>query len=335
MDHHEPATLERLTQAFLEGRCALPQPWASAPLGLCLSGGADSCALALVAARARSESPNAFAGGIVGYHARHALRGSESQGDAASVRELCGRLGLALVELDAKVDTGPGLEARAREARYHSLREAAGRDCLLATAHHRDDQAETVLQRLLRGAGVVGLRGVHSLRHDGIWRPLLATSHRGLLELCRRSGWEPREDSSNADLSFQRNFLRHQFLPPLELQVPGITDQLVALALSAQALEPFLESALGRLASQVRLQIDASGFSADFSACGPDLASDPELEILLERTWTRCGRRPWAGEQRRRLLDDIASGGCGRRLGGQGERAIWGARRLRLEKIQA
>jgi len=64
----------------------------------------------------------------------------------------------------------------------------------------------------------------------------------------------------------------------------------------------------------------------------PDPASDPELDLLLDRAWTRLGRRPWADAQRRRLLSDTASGATGRRSGGQGEIAIWGGKRLRIER---
>jgi len=331
VDPHEPSTLERLTRTLLAGRATLPEPWRTAPLGLCLSGGADSCALALAASRAFHALPDAFPTGIQAFHARHALRGSESDGDAASVRELCGRLGIALTELDAAVSHGPGLEARARTARYAAIRQAAGPATLLATAHHRDDQTETVLLRLLRGAGPVGLRGVHALRSDGIWRPFLPIPRQDLDQACREAGWAPRQDSSNQDPIYARNLLRLRLIPSLESEFPGFADRVASLADAAQSLEPFLDRALARLADRIRLHDDSHGFSCDLSSL-PDPASDPELDLLLDRAWTRLGRRPWADAQRRRLLSDTASGATGRRSGGQGEIAIWGGKRLRIER---
>lgn len=334
MDPHEPSALERLTRTILEGRRALPEPWRTAPLGLCLSGGPDSCALAFAAWRASQADPEVFRAGIGAFHARHALRGGESDGDAASVRELCGNLGIALRELDAAVPHGPGLEARARAARYDAIRQAAGPATLLATAHHRDDQTETVLLRLLRGAGAVGLRGVHALRSDGVWRPLLAAPRMDLERACRESGWTARQDSSNLDPRYARNLLRLRLIPSLESEFPGFAGRVASLADAAQSLEPFLERALCRLADRIRLREDSHGFSCDLSSL-PDPACDPELDLLLERVWTRLGRRPWADVQRRRLLSDAASGAAGRRGGGQDEIAIWGGKRLRIERRHA
>jgi len=331
VDRHEPASLERLTQTLLAGRAALPEPLRTAPLGLCLSGGSDSCVLAFVARQAFQSAPEAFPGGVAAFHARHDLRGSESDGDAASVRELCGRLGIALTELDATVSHGPGLEARARTARYAAIRQAAGPATLLATAHHRDDQTETVLLRLMRGAGPVGLRGVHALRSDGIWRPFLPVPRQDLDQACREANWTPRQDSSNQDPVYARNLLRLRLVPALESEFPGFADRVASLADAAQSLEPFLERALSRLADRIRLRDDEQGFSCDLSLL-PDPASDPELELLFDRAWTRLGRRPWANAQRTRLLSDAASGTTGRRTGGQNEIAIWGGKQLRIER---
>ncbi len=331
MGRDDGSALGRLSAGLLEGLGALPTPWKNAPLGLCLSGGADSCALALAAAQAWREAPILLPRGISAFHARHALRGSASEGDAASVRELCGKLGIAWTEIDARVEPGPGLEARARAARYDAIRGAAGPEVLLCTAHHRDDQAETVLLRLLRGAGATGLRGIHALREDGVWRPFLGHSRADLEAACAAADWEPRQDLSNLDTSFARNDLRHNLLPALESEHPGTTAALAALAQAAQALEPFLERALERLVATLDLRLDARGFSCDLSILD-DPATDPELDLLLERAWTRLGRRPWARAQRTRLLADVARETTGRRAGGQGEIAVWGGRRLRVEK---
>lgn len=306
------SSLSRPAELLAAAHAALPAPLRGRPLGLCLSGGVDSCALALAAAGA------ALPVEVVALHARHRLRGTESEADALSVRELCARLGLPLIEVDAEVAPGPNLEARARLARYRALRAAF--PGLLATAHHRGDQAETVVLRLVRGAGPAGLRGIHALRDDGIWRPFLDLPPSRLEEACRKAGWTWREDASNRDQRFLRNWIRHVWLPE---GGDAIEDALVRLSHSAAALAPVLDARFESIECICSAACDATGFRIDLRPWDAP-ADHPELDLLLERLWSRTGRRPWAAAQRRRLLDDVLSGGRGRRLGGQREVAIWG-----------
>jgi tRNA(Ile)-lysidine synthase len=333
MDGNLGGARRRLAESVAQAADRLPDPRRGGPLVLCLSGGTDSSALALAVSDLRSLRPDLFAAGIRAVHVRHKLRGSESEGDAESVRELCGRLGLALRVVDAAVDPGPGLESRARQARYVALRDAEP-VALLATAHHGGDQAETVVLRLLRGAGPRGLSAIRPLREDGIWRPLLEASRQDLVRTCRESEWLAREDSSNADLKYARNRLRHEFLPAWEREERGVLSALASLARSAQDLEPFLDRALDRLADQVSLELRDHGFQLDLSDWPPDREppqADPELDLLLERTWTRLGRRPWSTEHKARLVADACAGRSGRRSGGQDESAVFGGGRLRVE----
>lgn len=306
---------------MLAGHRALPEPVSRLGLGLCLSGGADSCALALAAGPLRAHA----GGDVVGLHACHGLRGSASEGDRLSVRELCARLALPLIEVDAAVAPGPNLEERARRVRYRKLRESF--PGVLVTAHHRGDQAETVVLRLLRGAGATGLRGIHPLRDDLVWRPLLDQPGADLRQACREAGWAWREDASNTDLSLTRNWVRHAWLPA---QPEGTEAALCELARAAERLAPALGARLDRLAERLGLELLEDGFRLDLSALSSGTFPDPELDLLLERTWTRLGRRPWAGQQRARLLADAASGRVGRRRGGQGEIALWGGSTLQI-----
>ena len=327
MDRDLGGALRLLTETVKSAAGGLGS-WGSRPAVLCLSGGGDSSALAL----AFAPLAGAWPGGVAAAHVAHALRGGESAGDAEAVREICARLGIALRVLDAAVLPGPNLEARAREARYGALRRAFP-DALLCTAHHRDDQAETVMLRLLRGAGPRGLGGIARLRDDGIWRPFLGLSRSDLDRACREAGWVPRMDSSNGDRSFLRNRLRLDVLPEWEASEPGIVPALASLGDAAQAAAPWIERALDRLGTAIDLRIDADGFSLDLSAWDRSRGApgdDPELDLLLERTWTRMGRRPWSAEHRRGLLEDCLGGG-GRRRGGQAERASFGGGRLRVE----
>jgi len=180
--------------------------------------------------------------------------------------------------------------------------------------------------RLLRGAGPAGLRGIHALRDDGIWRPFLGLSRRDLEERCREAGWAWRDDSSNRDQRFLRNWIRHAWLPEggqeLERALAGVATAAARLASALEARMAFLE----RSAS---LSCDPSGFRLDLRPWSDDPAH-PELDLLLERAWTSCHRRPWAAQQRRRLVEDTLSMRTGRRRGGQGETAIWGGGTLQV-----
>ena len=144
-----------------------PEDWQDVTVVLAVSGGADSVALlrAMTAVRGGGE------GRLAAAHLNHQLRGAESDGDEAFVVELCGRLGIACEvgrtpagELAA--ESGDGIEAAARDARYRFLAATAARlgARFVATAHTADDQAETILHRILRGTGIGGLAGIARTR---------------------------------------------------------------------------------------------------------------------------------------------------------------------------
>jgi len=188
-----------------------------------VSGGADSVALLYLLVELRAEL------GIVlsVAHVNHKLRGEESDEDERFVAKLAQQHGLDLHVLEAPVDQTPainaGVEAAARELRYGFFRELAreGRVTQIATAHTLDDQAETVLLRMFRGTGIRGLAGIHpriSFEEHGqsfgeVVRPLLSFRRAALQEFLREQGQSWREDSSNRDLTFLRNRVRHRLLP--------------------------------------------------------------------------------------------------------------------------
>jgi len=207
-----------------------------AVLLVALSGGADSVAL-LLTVRALAEKHGLA---VRAAHVEHGLRGAESLADAHFCRELCQRLGVPFTCDHAALAGGmdaAGAEARARGARYALLLERA-RECradALLLAHHRDDQAETVLARLLRGGGARGLGGMREVSARGgvtIVRPLLAVSKQAILAAL---GSQPyREDGSNARPCCQRNRLRAEVLPLLEKENPRVREH---LAQSAKLLQ--------------------------------------------------------------------------------------------------
>jgi tRNA(Ile)-lysidine synthase len=197
-----------------------------------VSGGADSVALLCLLLELRAEL------GIVlsVAHVNHKLRGEESDEDERFVAKLAGQHGLELHVRRRRLTGGgvptpgrnrppasAGIEAAARELRYGFFRQLAreGRVTKIATAHTLDDQAETVLLRMFRGTGIRGLAGIHPrivFEEQGrafgeVVRPLLGFRRAALLEFLRERGQAWREDSSNRDIAFLRNRVRHRLLP--------------------------------------------------------------------------------------------------------------------------
>lgn len=236
--------LQRIT-GYIE-RHAMFRPGQA--IGVAVSGGADSvCLLYLL----RELAPR-WGLRLQVLHLNHNLRGEESLGDAAFVRDLAGALGLPVTVCDAHFDASPGnLEQAARRARLAFFREriAAGQVDCVAVGHTRSDQAETVLFRFLRGAGTAGLSGIRPVTTDGIVRPLLEADRAEVEAFLRDRGIQWREDSSNSEPRFARNRIRHQLLPHLVRDWnPAIVDALAQTADWAQAEEAWWESEVDRLA---------------------------------------------------------------------------------------
>ena len=188
---------------------------------LACSGGADSLALMVLAAAVRAD--------VVVVHVDHGLRAG-SAAEAGIVRAAAERFGLPMQAVAATVEPGPNLEARARDARYAALR-AVGTP--IAVAHTADDQAETVLLNVLRGAATAGLGGMAPVRDD-IYRPLLGLRRADTEALCAAAGLEPLVDPTNADRAFLRNRIRHEILP--QLNAAAARDLVPLLARQASVL---------------------------------------------------------------------------------------------------
>jgi tRNA(Ile)-lysidine synthase len=177
-----------------------------------VSGGADSLALLVLATEAGCT--------VTACHVDHGLReGSAREADV--VRAAAERFGASFSALRVEVAPGPNLEARARAARYRALPAGA------LTGHTADDQAETVLLNLLRGAGLDGLAGIHA---DGR-RPLLGLRRAETHALCAELGLVPVADPSNDDRAHRRNRVRHELVPLLD----AVAERDVAALLARQA----------------------------------------------------------------------------------------------------
>ncbi len=170
-------------------------------------------------------------------HIHHNLRGADADADAKAAGALARSLGLpfASARLRGRPPKGTSVEAWAREGRYAALERlrAEGGWDWIATAHTLDDQAETVLLRIARGAGLEGLAAVLP-RAGRVLRPVLDFSGAELCGAARLCGMPVREDASNADRRFLRNRIRRDLLPFLDRSLPGFRRHLAALARHAR-----------------------------------------------------------------------------------------------------
>ena len=154
---------------------------------------------------------------------------------AEHCRALCGQLAVPIYVMDVKVDARDpdGPEAAARKARYAAFATVMKEGDCLATAHHQDDQAETVLLRLLRGSGVAGLAAMRAsapLPPGVLWRPLLRLSRADLKAYADRHGLSWVEDPHNLDSRYARSFLRSEIFPRLAARWPAAIEQLARTA---------------------------------------------------------------------------------------------------------
>jgi tRNA(Ile)-lysidine synthase len=253
-----PAAVRRAVQRLnMAGRAGV----------VAVSGGPDSVGLlrALVAVRAEGAL-----GQLVVAHLNHSLRGTESDADESFVRALHGRLAAddaeGLLWRCARIDVaeqsrreGDSLETAARKARYNWLAEVAAETgaAWVATGHTADDQAETVLHRLLRGTGLRGLAGIPARRplRPGVEvvRPLLRVRRGQVLAFLQALGQDWRLDRSNADLTHTRNRLRHELLPHLVQYNPAVVSVLGRLAEQADDARHCAEEQAAALLTEVEL----------------------------------------------------------------------------------
>jgi len=278
-----------------------------------LSGGPDSVAmldalLALAPARGLR---------VVAAHLDHGLRPT-AKDDAAFCRELCARLDVRLYVGSADVSgrarrDGGGVEEAAREERYAFLRGVKEKEeaIAIAVAHTSDDQAETLLLRLLRGAGRRGL-GAMRERAGDLWRPILRASRADVLGHLRARDLPSREDPTNADPAFLRNRIRAELLPYLEARVNPAARETLARAAALLAEEDDLLGELtGPLWSRVA-RCDAGAVLLDREA----LRSAPRAlaRRVVRRALEETGGLKTVGHGHVEKLLALAGGASGRRL---------------------
>lgn len=249
-------------------------------LGVAVSGGPDSVALlgALVELASRKVAH------LTVLHVNHGLR-PEADQEQQLVEGLCQRWQLPCV---VKTLTPPqvrrSIEAWARAERYQFFQQAKEQHCLdaVALAHTRDDQAETVLLRLLRGTGRRGLAGIPARRDDWIIRPLLSCSREEVLSYLTATHLPYATDASNTDLRYTRNKIRHMLLPLLEGEFsPRIRQHLVQTAESLRQEEAWIEEQAQ--SAYKRVQVEEKRLSRTCLLAEPQALHPRILRIWLER----------------------------------------------------
>jgi tRNA(Ile)-lysidine synthase len=232
-------------------------------VAVALSGGADSTALLLLVHAANALPRNSLGIGLSAVHINHTLRGDESEADQRFVEELCGRLDIPLHLHRADTHEYAAqhkqtIEEAARNLRYAFFAElfAQGKANKILTAHTLDDQAETVLMKLLRGAWLEGLSAIAPVLEvpgGKILRPLLNTRREELRGYLRGRHQPWRDDSSNSDEAFTRNRIRHTVLPVLREENPSIDQTLANVAELAREEEARWNIELQKLLPQLIL----------------------------------------------------------------------------------
>jgi len=238
---------------------AIDPGWREARIAVALSGGLDSTVLlhALAACAARETAS------LRAVHVDHGLQ-PESAAWARACRTACAAAGVALevIELGLAPARGESLEARAREARYAALAAQLADGERLVTAHHRDDQLETVLIQLMRGAGVAGLAAMPARARLGRgWqlRPLLEVDRAELAEYAARHGLTWQRDPMNEALRFDRGYLRARVLPAIRERWPAASATVMRsashLAEASQLLDGLAAADAGHVLDEGRLSL--------------------------------------------------------------------------------
>ncbi|MFJ4346903.1 tRNA lysidine(34) synthetase TilS [Pseudomonas sp. NPDC089401] len=266
-------------------------PWLNAPTWyIAFSGGLDSTVLLhLLANHARNHPSPPL-------RALHVHHGLQSAADAwpGHCQAICDQLGIELQVIHVQVASGASLEQAAREARYAAFAQVLGPGDILFTAQHRDDQAETLLLRLLRGAGLRGLAAMPSRRPLGqgsLARPLLGIAREQLHDYATGNGLAWIDDPSNADSVFDRNYLRAEVFPPLQRRWPQATQNFARCA-------EHLGEALGLLDELASSDLASAGEGAAPAWGGLDSL---DLSVLagLSPARQRNALRHWLGSRTR------------------------------------
>lgn len=214
------------------------------------SGGYDSMCLVDILSKIK-EQPEFFEMTVVAAHFNHNWRGDESLREQEICRLFASAKGMEFYTKDSPRGVKK-TENDARIARYEFFEEAYDEfdaDAVF-TAHNRDDNAETVLYRVIKGTGIVGLKGIAEKR-DCFYRPLLQTKRSEIVEYCTKNNLSPNNDSSNSNTAYRRNYLRLNVIPALEKINEGVKDALNTLSVVASSDNEIIEEYLSAIRPRV------------------------------------------------------------------------------------
>lgn len=222
-----------------------------------LSGGLDSSLLLHLVAEKLPPSK------IVAIHVNHGIHVDAEEWQSFCIHQ-CEEIGVRCETAKVSLDSASNFEERARELRYKVFEKRLGRRDLLLLAHHANDQAETILFRMMRGAGLRGLLGMPVRRPLGngqLVRPLINLSKSDLIGLARQRKLEWVDDPSNENIQHSRNFLRHEIIPRLETRWPTAVERINRSAIALHDAAELLEQYAEELANRCDLQPAQFGVS--------------------------------------------------------------------------
>ncbi|HET9033304.1 MAG TPA: tRNA lysidine(34) synthetase TilS [Dokdonella sp.] len=272
------------------------------PIAVAFSGGLDSATLL----HALSRLPAARERGLRAIQIDHGLH-AQSGTWTAHCEQICLACEVPLLSLRVSVErsSGLGLEAAARQARFDAFKSTLAEGEFLALAQHRDDQVETVLLKLLRGAGPEGLGGMRNLRRLGTawaWRPLLDTPRAALRRYAEHAELEWVEDPSNIDTRFERNFLRHEVLPQLRDRWSRADQSICQSAEWIRAAADFIDEQAQRALARLQGLDPATLNYRDWLGLS-DALRDPVLRRWLRYLHLPEPNQHQLGELERQLAD--------------------------------
>jgi tRNA(Ile)-lysidine synthase len=262
-----------------------------------VSGGVDSIVLAY--------GLKALGYEVVIAHLNHKLRGAESDGDQKFVGDLAKRLGVQFVTKTTDIPKNGNLEENARIIRYEFLEDARKKykADFIAVAHHLDDQIETVLMHMARGAGLRGQVGMQ-YQNGNIIRPLLGIKRQEILDYAGEQKLEYRTDSSNGDLSYDRNFWRHMVIPYLKNNIHRLGERIMKISATAKKQ---LESISKKADAWARKNISENTFGCEaFNKLDIELKSETLIKLI--------GPKDLYASALNELIDLIEAGHSGRKM---------------------
>lgn len=245
-----------------------------------VSGGIDSMTLLHLLHRTRFE--------IIVAHANFQLRGVDSDNDEVFVRNYCEKLGIHFISKRFDVDqsAGQSVQMEARELRYtwfESIRTQHACS-VIATAHTLNDNLETILFNLAKGTGFSGIVGI-PVKHQYVVRPLLFASRKSIEKYAQENGVVWRDDKSNLQDKYKRNFIRHHIIPALEQINPALSDTFQETSVRLQAAGEWLSKALDDFASQIISKHSEHEWNIDLLK----LKQLPKPEVVLWELIKRFG----------------------------------------------